>query len=339
MATMKEVALRAGVSESTVSHVVNKTRIVSDEKRQRVVDAMRDLGFSANAHVRGLSRGRSSFVGMLVSDIENPFYPGLIKSFEVAARQHGFDVLLFSTNYDPDTTERACQKLVENHAPAVAIMTSQVDSAMLDYLSANKVVSVMLDGATVGPERSSIRIRYEKGAVEAVQCLFNLGHRSMAMIAGPQNRRSHTAYKTAVEAAAMALNCKLRVIEGQNTLDSGSNAVTQLLTSPDLPTAILCSNDLTAIGAIQTLTRSGLRVPDDVSVLGADDIPLSCLVTPPLTTIRIPREELGSEAFQVIQQMLAGTQSTGVDLALNPHLVVRSSTSTVRPTEFHEESI
>lgn len=333
MATMKEVAVRAGVSESTVSHVINKTRLVSEEKRLRVAAAMRELGFSANAHARGLALGRSNFIGMLVSDIENPFYPGLIKSFEVAARQQGFDVLLFSTNYDPDTTERACQKLVENQAPAVAIMTSQVDGAMLEYLSANKVVSVMLDGAVVAPARSSLRIRYEKGAVEGVQCLFNLGHRSMAMIAGPQNRRSHIAYRTAVEAAAMALDCRLRVIEGQNTLESGADAVTELLTSPDMPTAILCSNDITAIGAIQTLTRSGLRVPEDVSVLGADDIPLSRLVTPPLTTIRIPREELGREAFQIIQRMLAGDAPTGVEQSINSHLVVRASTATAFRTQ------
>ena len=325
---MKQVAQRAGVSESTVSHVVNKTRLVSEQKRLSVLAAMRDLGFSANAHARGLALGRSNFLGMLVSDIENPFYPGVIKSFEDEARQQGFDVLLFSTNYDPDTTERACQKLVENQAPAVAIMTSQVDPAMLDYLSSNKVVSVMLDGALVGPDRSSLRIRYEKGAVEAVQCLFNLGHRSLAMIAGPQDRRSHIAYRTAVEAAAMALNCRLRIVEGHNTLESGAQALTDLLTSPNMPTAILCSNDLTAVGAIQSLTRSGLRVPEDVSVLGADDIPLSRLVTPPLTTIRIPREQLGREAFAIIQKMLSGEAPRGCDQAIDTHLVVRASTGT-----------
>ncbi len=327
MATMKEVALKAGVSESTVSHVVNKTRVVSEDKRLRVAAAMRELQFSANAHARGLALGRSNFIGMLVSDIENPFYPGVIKSFEIAARQQGFDVLLFSTNYDPDTTERACRKLVENQAPAVAIMTSQVDPAMLEYLSTNKVASVMLDGATVEPYRSSLRIRYEKGAVEGVQYLFNLGHRSMAMIAGPQNRRSHIAYRTAVEAAAMALNCQLHVLEGQNTLESGADAVRDMMTSLDMPTAVLCSNDVTAIGAIQTLTRSGLRVPEDVSVLGADDIPLSSLVTPSLTTIRIPREELGREAFLIIQKMLGSEGSAGMEQAIDSHLVVRGSTA------------
>src|ERR1035438_5007885 len=218
MATMKEVALRAGVSESTVSHVINNTRPVSEDKKARILLAMRELGFSANAHARGLARGRSNFLGMLVSDIENPFFPGVIKAFEDIARQHGFDVLLFSTNYDPQIAESACRKLVENQAPAVAIMTSQLDPGLLKYLAKNNIDSVMLDGTKVAPHRSSLHLRYEKGAVEGVQCLFNLGHRDMAMIAGPQNRRSHIAYRAAVESAAWALNCRLRVIDGLNKI-------------------------------------------------------------------------------------------------------------------------
>lgn len=330
MATMKDVALRAGVSESTVSHVLNKTRQVSDEKRDLVLAAMGDLGFAANAHARGLARGRSDFLGIMVSDIENPFFPGMIKAFEISAREQGFDVLLFSTNYDMEVAERACRKLVENQASAVAIMTSQLDPSLLEYLAANNVKSVMLDGVRISPQCSSLRFRYEKGAVEGVQCLFNLGHRDIAMIAGPQNRRSHISYRTAVEAAGWALNCKVRVIEGRNTPESGSEAVEQLLTSTDFPTAILCSNDLTAIGTIQALTRAGLRVPEDVSVVGADDIPMAGLMTPSLTTIHMPRQELGQAAFQLLHKMLNGEASDGLEVLLDTQLVLRASTAARR---------
>jgi len=335
MATMKDVARRAGVSESTVSHVLNKTRSVSEEKKAHVLLAMRELGFSANAHARGLALGRSNFLGILVSDIENPFFPGVIKSFEDLARQNGFDVLLFSTNYDAGIAERACQKLVENMAPAVAIMTSQVDSSLLDYLSANGVASVILDSGTIGPNRSSLRLGYEKGAVESVRCLFNLGHRDLAMIAGPQNRRSHIAYKTAVESAAWALDCRLRIMEGRNTAESGSDAVRELLTGSAMPTAILCSNDLTAIGAIRTLTSSGLRVPDDISVVGLDDIPMAELIIPPLTTVHIPRQELGKMAFSIVQKMLNGELPGGIESTLNTHLIVRGSTGANRSIGTH----
>lgn len=330
MVTMKEVALRAGVSQSTVSHVINKTRTVSEEKRSSVLAAMRELGFAANAHARGLARGRSDFIGMLISDIENPFFPGVIKAFESVARQNGFEVLLFSTNYDMEIAERACRKLVENQASAAAIMTSQLDPALLEFLAANDIKSVMLDGTAVPPHRGSIRLRYEKGAVEGVQCLFNLGHRDIAMIAGPQNRKSHVSYKTAVESAAWALNCRLRVVEGNNTSESGSEAVEQLLTNSDFPTAILCSNDLTAIGAIRTLTASGLRVPEDVSVVGADDIPMSQLMTPTLTTIHIPRQELARMAFNLLHKMISTGTQEDLDLLLDTQLVIRASTAAPR---------
>jgi LacI family transcriptional regulator len=328
---MKDVARRAGVSESTVSHIVNNTRTVSEQKREQVLAAMRELGFSANAHARGLALGRSNFLGMIVSDIENPFFPGVIKSFEDAALQHGFDVLLFSTNYDAPTAERACLKLIENKAPAVAVMSSQVDPALLDLLAANKIETVMLDGSRVAPQRSSLRLRYERGAVEGVQCLYNLGHRDLAMIVGPQDRRSHVAYRTAVETAALALNCRMRVIEGRNDAESGAEAIHTLLKDADLPTAVLCSNDLTACGAIQSLLQSGLRVPEDISIIGADDIPLASLITPALTTVHIPRRELGSLAFTTLQKMLDGHAPDGLEVLIDTRLVVRSSTGAARP--------
>jgi LacI family transcriptional regulator len=191
----------------------------------------------------------------------------------------------------------------------------------------------MLDGAAVGPHRSSLRLRYEKGAVEGVRCLFNLGHRDLAMIAGPQNRRSHIAYKAAVESAAWALNCSLRIMEGRNTAESGSDAVRELLTGSTLPSAILCSNDLTAIGAIKALTQSGLRVPEDVSVVGLDDIPLAELMTPPLTTVHIPRQELGKMAFSILQRMLNGDLPSGIESSLDTYLIVRGSTGAHRQAE------
>jgi LacI family transcriptional regulator len=218
-------------------------------------------------------------------------------------------------------------------APAVAIMTSQVDPSLLQYLAENHVDSVMLDGASVGLHRSSLRLRYEKGAVESVRCLFNLGHRDLAMIAGPQNRRSHIAYKTAVESAAWALNCSLRIMEGRNSAESGSEAVRDLLTGSIMPSAILCSNDLTAIGAIKALTQSGLRVPEDVSVVGLDDIPLAELMTPPLTTVHIPRQELGKMAFSILQRMLNGYLSSGIESTLDTYLIVRGSTGAHRQAE------
>lgn len=327
---MKDVAKRCGVAESTVSHVLNNTRFVSPEIREKVLAAMRELNYHGNAHARRLARGSSDFLGLIISDIENPFFPGLIKAFESTALRHGFDVLLATTNYEPARTEKAFRKMVENKAPGVAVLTSRVDPALATSLEANGVASVFLDSGSVGPKRSNVRLNYTKGAVEAVNYLFNLGHREFALIAGPQNRPSHVAYRDAVTSALEEERLRPQIWEGENNVEGGARAVQRLLTGRNFPTAILCSNDLTAIGALQALFRAGIRVPDDVSVVGADDIPFASLTHPPLSTVRIPREKLGELACDVLQQMLTN-KKPGAQWLLDTELVIRASTATAPP--------
>ena len=330
MARMKDVAERCGVAESTVSHVLNNTRFVSPEIREKVLAAMRDLNYHGNAHARRLARGSSDFLGLIISDIENPFFPGLIKAFEAAALRHGFDVLLSTTNYEQDQTEKAFRKMVENKAPGVAVMTSRVDPLFAASLEANGVASIFLDSGGVGPRRSNVRLNYAKGAIEAVNYLHNLGHREFALIAGPQNRPSHLAYREAVTSALDEGGLRPQVLEGENNVEGGANAVQRLLTGRQLPTAILCSNDLTAIGALRALFRAGIRVPEDVSVVGADDIPFAALTHPPLSTVRIPREKLGELACEVLQQMLS-EKKLGSEWLLDTELVIRESTAAAAP--------
>src|SRR4051794_40134944 len=171
---MKDVADRCGVAESTVSHVINGTRFVSPRMREKVLEAMRELNYHGNAHARRLARGRSDFIGLIISDIENPFFPGLIKVFESAALRRGYDVLLSTTNYDPVQTEKSFRKMIENLTPGVAVMTSRVDAEMAGVLDQNEIASVFLDFGSTGPTRSDIRLDYAKGAHEAVNYLFNL---------------------------------------------------------------------------------------------------------------------------------------------------------------------
>ncbi len=322
---MKDVAERCGVAESTVSHVINGTRFVSPEVREKVLQAMRDLHYHGNAHARRLARGSSDFLGLIISDIENPFFPGLIKAFESAAIGHGYDVLLSTTNYDPLRTEASFRKMIENKAPGVAVMTSRVDASMADLLERNGVASVFLDSGDVGAIRSNVRLNYAKGANEAINYLYNLGHRRFALIAGPQNRPSHVAYRQAVTSALNEAGLEPHTLEGQNDVGGGDKAVQLLLTSRNFPTAILCSNDLTAIGALRALIRAGIHVPDDVSIVGADDIPFAALTQPPLSTVRIPREKLGELAFDVLQGMLR-EKKPGSESLLDTELVIRHST-------------
>lgn len=327
---MKDVAARCGVSESTVSHVLNNTKFVSPEVRERVLEAMRALNFHGNAHARRLARGHSDFLGLIISDIENPFFPGLIKAFESAAIRSGYDVLLSMTNYEAARTERSFLKMIQNQVAAVAVMTSRVDPQLARTLEGNGVPSVFLDSGGVGPLRSNVRLDYATGTHQAINYLYNLGHRDFAFIIGPQNRSSHVAYRTAATAALSKLRLTPRIIEGENTVESGERAAGQLLSGRPMPTAILCSNDLTAMGAMRALLRSGVQIPDEVSIIGADDIPFATHTHPPLTTVQIPRERLGELAFDILLHMLK-EKAGGTEAVLETGLILRESAGAAPP--------
>ena len=325
MARMKDVAERCGVSESTVSHVINGTRFVSPEVRENILRAMRELNYHGNAHARRLARGSSDFLGLIISDIENPFFPGLIKAFETAALAAGHHVLLSTTNYDPERTATSFRMMIENKTPAVAVMTSRVDPAMASLLEENRIASVFLDSGTTSLIRSNVRLNYARGANEAVNYLTNLGHRNFAFISGPQTRPSHAAWRDAVLAALQNADANFQVVEGTNSVEGGDLAVQQLLTAPRLPTAILCSNDLTALGALRGVLHAGLRVPEDISIIGADDIPFAELAYPALSTVRIPREKLGQLALDTLLRMMRNKEP-GAEFILDTELVIRNST-------------
>jgi LacI family transcriptional regulator len=221
--------------------------------------------------------------------------------------------------------------MIENKSPGVAVMTSRVGSEMATWLAERGIASVFLDSDTVGPLKSNLRIDYAKGAGEAVRYLHKLGHRSFALIAGPQDRPSHFALRNAVESALRGFGLKLQVVEGSNDAEGGAEAVRRLLTGEELPTAVLCSNVVTALGAMRALRRSGLRVPADISVVGADDIPFASLVDPPLSTVRIPRERMGALALEVLQEMLKSPTKRGKEYMIPTELVIRESTGPVPP--------
>jgi len=325
---MKDVADRAGISVTTVSHVLNKTRHVAPETRQRVLEVIRELGFYKNAHARRLARGNSDFYGLIVSDIRNPFFPEVITSFENAALEKGFDLLLCNTNYDPARTQAAVRKMIENKVRGVAVMTSELPRNLAADLAANQVAVVFLDMGSVEPYISNIRVDYARGIRQAIHYLSELGHRDFAFIAGPQNLCSAVARREAFLAALRRRGiADYRVIEGNHKVDGAVAAVRTLLAERRLATAILCSNDLTAIGALSTLQQAGRQVPRDVSVVGFDDIDFASLAYPPLTTISLPRDRLGKLAFEALQKMLRSERRLGAEYVVETRLVVRQTTT------------
>ncbi len=331
-AGMRDVAKKAGVSVTTVSHVINKTRRVAPETRRRVLEVIRQLNYYKDAHARRLARGHSDFFGLIVSDIGNPFFPEIIKSFETSALQKGFDLLFCNTNYDPERTEAAVRKMIENKVRGVAVMTSEFEPNLAEELAAHQVAAVFYyDLGPVGKNMSKIRVDYSQGIYQAIDHLRALGHREFAFLAGPQTLRSAVIRRKAFIDALQQWGLPSdRTLEGNHKVDGGMRAVQSLLAEPSLPTAILCSNDLTAIGAMKALAEAGVRIPEDVSVVGFDDIDFARLAHPPLTTVSISHESLGTLAFEALAKMLRSKRREGAEYVVETQLVTRESTAAAR---------
>lgn len=325
-AQMKDVAERAGVSISTVSHVLNNTRPVAEATRSRVLQIMRQLNYYKNASGRRLARGRSDAFGLIISDVENPFFPEVIKNFERAVVEIGFDTFLAPTNYDPVHAANAVRRMIENKVQGVAVMTSQLEAELIDQLLTNDIPVVTLDGTKASRGRSNIRVDYSGGAKEAVDYLKQMGHERISFITGPQNRLSARTYKQAFITALQQNNmAPARCIEGDNTIEGGRAAVHSILNDPPFPTAVICGNDFIAIGAVHTLSEMNIKVPGQVSIIGADDISFARYSYPPLTTIRVPRDQLGKLAFEALNRLMRSKRRLGSEYVVETHLIVRGS--------------
>ena len=327
---IKDVARAAGVSTATVSHVINETRFVSEETRRRVVAAIEKCNYTPNVHARSLASGRSRTFGLIISDVANPFFPELVKAIEEKASAHGYDVILSNTNYDPKRTVACVQRLLEQQVRGVAIMTSEMDLSLTQRLAAQQVAVVFLDVGQVGPHTSNIVVNYEKGVRDGVEHLLALGHRRIAYISGPGHlksaaRRRETFAKT-MKKYHLSLHTTPFIFEGDFKATGGQRAAAEIMRLRPRPTAIVSGNDLMAIGALRELKSAGLRVPQDVSVIGFDDITFAALAEPQLTTIMLPRAEIGEAAVEALMHTIAAEDNLGREFRVSTQLVVREST-------------
>lgn len=323
--SIKDVAARAGVSIATVSHVLNGTRPTRQYTRDRVLHAVRELGYSQNQSARNLARGRSTLLGLLVSDVRNPFFPDVIAGFQDQALAHDMDALVLNTNYDPQRTLNSVRRLMGLQVPGVAILTSQIDPSVIDMLAERRVAAVYLDLGRVSQSISNVMLEYEHGIVEALEYLAQLGHRRIAYIGGPLLLKSAQRRKRAFLETAARLGLEgAQAIDADFTVKGGYFACSKLLTG-SVPTAILAGNDLTAIGILHRAYDGGLRVPDDLSVVGFDDILFAEYTQPALTTVSVPRNEIGKVAFQALWSMISDADQVGREFRVATSLAVRQS--------------
>lgn len=327
---IQEVARRAQVSTATVSRTINGSDKVKANTAERVRRAIEALNYFPNTNARALGSGRSRLYGLIISDITNPFFPELVKSFEDTAVLHGLEVIVSNTSYKADRAELCVQRMLERKVDGVAIMTSELEPQLLERLKSNGIPLVFLDTGTVGEDTSNVLVNYSKGIDEAVDHLVSLGHERIGFISGPMTlpsaRTRREAFLKSLHRAGISLRKDL-IVEGNHRIDGGRMAMEELLQLTSLPTAILASNDLTAIGAIGSIHQHGLHVPQDISVIGFDDIDISAALYPPLTTVRLSRSHIADRAFHALFSANREPGSRGAEYIVQPELVVRDTTA------------
>src|SRR3974390_31250 len=330
----REIAKRAKVSTATVSRTINRVPTVKPQLAKRVWKAVEELGYFPSMQARALVSGRSRIFGLVVSDITNPFFPEIVQVFERIAVQHRYEIMLTSTGNDPKHMEHAVRRMIERRVEGVAIMTFGMEEMLLEDLRLRKVPMVFVD---VGPARarvSNIRIDYLHGIRQAVQHLAALRHQRIAFISGPLHLKSAQARKSAFLSSMEEIGLeadRALIVEGTHTIEGGIAAFAKLQDAASRPTAVLCSNDMTAMGVMRKAYEEGIHVPSDLSVIGFDDIRLAQFVLPALTTVQMSQSELARLAFNaLLAELERETPSPkGAEYALQTSLVLRESTRLV----------
>jgi LacI family transcriptional regulator len=332
-----DVARRARVSIATVSRVVNRVSTVDPELAKRVWKAVDDVGYVPNTQARALVSGRSRILGLIVSEITNPFFPELVQEFENLAVAQGYEVMIGSTNYDAARTESLIRRMLQRNVDGVAVMTFGIEEELVHKLVDHGFPLVFVDAGPELPNVRVLKVNYGEGIREAVQHLAALGHRQIAFISGPLQMRTAAIRRDAFRKAMAELGLTVppaAMVEGKHSMESGKAAMEQLLKLADLPTAVVCSNDMTAIGVLHALDETTHQVPRDISVVGFDDIHLAQFMLPPLTTVQMSCRDLATAAVEALR---AGIESDHPKFAqrewpIPTRLVVRRSTDFPRGT-------
>lgn len=333
---IQQVSKRAGVSTATVSRVLNGSPKVRHETSERVRRVIAELNYVPNTSARNLRIGRSEMFGLIVSDIKNPFFPDLIDQFEALAVAQDIDVVFTHTNYSVQRLATCIQRLVERNVDGIAVMTSEVDEAALQLAVQRHVPIVLLNQPSLRSKYSNVLVDYSRGYREAVEHLINLKHRNIVFLAGPDALSSVRRRRKAYEAAARKFGIPTgdrHLISGDMQVEGGRAAMEIILRSRPHPTALIAANDLMAIGALQAATAAGLNVPQDISIIGFDDLPLATIMHPQLTTIHLSRNEIAVKAFSQLVQFLkpGGPDARYAHRTVHPRLIVRGSTGSAPP--------
>jgi DNA-binding LacI/PurR family transcriptional regulator len=324
---LDEVAKLAGVSAATVSRVLNNLDVVRDSTRTRVMRAVSELNYHPNLHARSLAGGKSRTIGMIASNLENPFFFDIFRTLEADSHARGYDVVAAHTGYSAEQLVRSVRLMIGRRVAGLAVIVSEMAPELMEELEVSGIPTVFYDVGLAKRLISNIRVEYRHGIERLVEHLHGLGHKRLAFVGhhamlGPTSERERAFVETVLRVQPTP---EWRTAADQDGPEGGRRAMASLLDSGFHPTAVICVNDYTAIGVLRALRERGLRIPEDVSVTGFDNIQLSEYVYPALTTVDIPREHIGHLVFQALVPESGERDVPGREIVVEPELILRDS--------------
>ncbi|MGA2651239.1 MAG: LacI family DNA-binding transcriptional regulator [Terracidiphilus sp.] len=339
--SMRAIARLAGVSSATVSRVINGSSLVTGETTSRIQKIIRDLNFVPNNSAIHLKSGKSQIFGIIIPDLTNPFFTELVKIFEELLVENEQELLVANTDFHSTRMQRSVHRMLLRRVDGVALLTSELEAASLESLIRNRIPVVTTDHYRTGPGLSDIVVDFADGMKQMVAHLKGLGHTQVGFIGGTEGLVTSRVRRESFLNALVKQGLSSRegwMVSGNYKIDGGSAAMAHILAQPEIPSAVVTANDLTAIGALRTAHEKGLNIPGDISIAGCDDIEMSDIVFPPLTTLRISRKEYAGMLFKALQSAGKDLTQPGQKFSLSTRLVVRQSTGPApvgnnRPTD------
>ncbi|PKF76479.1 transcriptional repressor PurR [Vibrio sp. vnigr-6D03] len=329
MATIKDVARLAGVSTTTVSHVINKTRFVAETTQEKVKKAVEELNYAPSAVARSLKCNTTRTIGMLVTQSSNPFFAEVVDGVESYCYRQGYTLILCNTGGIYEKQRDYIRMLAEKRVDGILVMCSDLTEDLREMLDTHSSIpKVIMDWGPESSQADKIIDNSEEGGYLATKYLLDNGHTDIACLTGHEEKvaciERVIGYKRALREYDIEFKQE-RILVGNFECDTAVLAADKILAMENRPTAVFCFNDLMALGVISRLQENGVRVPDDISIIGYDNIELSGYFSPPLTTVHQPKRRVGKTAFEILLQRIKDKEHDKRIFEMHPEIVERSS--------------
>jgi DNA-binding LacI/PurR family transcriptional regulator len=330
--SIKDIAKMADVSHSTVSRALRHSPLINRVTAEKIRRIAEESGYRASAVARSLVTRQTRTVGIVVTTIADPFAAGVVSGIEDAANDRGFSVILANSNADPDREVRVVRAFEERRVDGIIVTSSRAGAMYTPMLEQMRIPIVLLNNQHPSEFVHSVMIANIDASQEATGYLIELGHRRIAYLGdrngGQSDSERFAGYRRALEAAGVPFRPEL-MVHGDGKPEGGMRAIAQLLALPEAPTAVFCYNDMTALGALRQIRTNGLRVPQDISLIGFDDLYIAQYTDPPLTTVRQPMRQMGRMAMETLLHLLEGSESVH-SVKVPGELIIRESTAAVK---------